>query len=71
MSQTEVQLVDSFLNSEAKRLVGFLDIHSYSQLWMIPWAFSEDNVKDYDELVSMITHAVPTERTVLVVFYCR
>ena len=59
MSETEVKYVDNYLKSELKRLVGYLDIHSYSQLWMIPWAFAKENVKDYDELVSIITRAVP------------
>lgn len=55
MSENEVQNVDRFLKSEQKRLVGFLDVHNYSQMWMIPWGYAKENVKDYDELVSNST----------------
>ena len=55
MSEIEVQNVDRFLKSEQKRLVGFLDVHSYSQMWMIPWGYAKENIKDYDELVSNFT----------------
>ena len=52
MSEKEVQNLDRFLKSQLKRLAGFLDVHSYSQMWMIPWGFAKENIKDYDELVS-------------------
>ena len=52
MSEIEVQNVDRFLKSEKKRLAGFLDVHNYSQMWMIPWGYTKENIKDYDELVS-------------------
>ena len=52
MSETEVQNVDRFLKSEQKRLVGFLDVHNYSQMWMIPWGYTQEYIKDYAELVS-------------------
>ena len=55
MSENEVQNVERFLKSEQKRLVGFLDVHSYSQMWMIPWGYAKENIKDYDELVSNFT----------------
>lgn len=61
MSENEVQNVDRFLKSEQKRLVGFLDVHNYSQMWMIPWGYAMENIKDYDELVSdnTIVSSVP------------
>ena len=55
MSENEVQHVDRFLKSQLKRLVGYLDVHSYSQLWLIPWGYAKENVKDYNELVSVDT----------------
>ena len=54
MSEKEVKFLNGFLNSEAKRLVGYLDVHSYSQFWMIPWGSDMSNVADYDELVSLM-----------------
>ena len=52
MSEKEVQNLDRFLKSQQRRLAGFLDVHNYSQMWMIPWGFTQENIKDYDELVS-------------------
>ena len=54
MSEKEVKFLNGYLNSEAKRLVGYLDVHSYSQFWMIPWGSDMRNVADYDELVSLM-----------------
>ena len=61
MSEKEVKFLNGFLNSEAKRLVGYLDVHSYSQFWMIPWGSDMRNVADYDELVSLMRrlHSMP------------
>ena len=67
MSENEVQNVDRFLKSEQKRLVGFLDVHNYSQMWMIPWGYAKENVKDYDELVSnntIISHLTQSSSVV-------
>ena len=58
MSEIEVQNVDRFLKSNLERLVGYLDVHSYSQMWFIPWAYTKEKAKDYDELVSMDTETV-------------
>ena len=52
MSENEAQNVDRFLKSEKERLAGFLDVFNYSQMWMIPWGYTKENIKDYDELVS-------------------
>lgn len=54
MSESEVQHVDRFLKSELNNLVGYLDVHSYSQLWLIPWASKKEKVKDYDALVRVM-----------------
>ncbi|XP_068712934.1 carboxypeptidase A2-like [Montipora foliosa] len=51
MSEKEVQSINRFLKSEVRRIAGYLDVHSYSQLWMIPWACDTTKVKDYDELI--------------------
>ncbi|RMX45944.1 hypothetical protein pdam_00011050, partial [Pocillopora damicornis] len=58
MSEKEVQNLDRFLKSQLKRLAGFLDVHSYSQMWMIPWGFAKENIKDYDELMRVGKAAV-------------
>lgn len=51
MSEREVQSVANFLQSQGHRLVGYLDIHSYSQILMFPWGYTKRRIKDYEELV--------------------
>ena len=51
MSEREVQRVANFLQSQRQRLVGYLDIHSYSQILMFPWGYTKRRNKDYNELV--------------------
>jgi len=63
MSENEVQHVDRFLKSQLKRLVGYLDVHSYSQLWLIPWGYAKENVKDYNELMAIGKAAVETVKS--------
>ncbi|KAJ7370282.1 corticosteroid- binding protein [Desmophyllum pertusum] len=64
MSESEVQHVARFLESQGKRLVGYLDIHSYSQIWMFPWGYTKKRSRDYDELMRVskdVVDAIKTE----------
>ena len=51
MSEEEVQSVANFLESQQHRLVGYLDIHSYSQMILFPWGYKKDPTEDQKELV--------------------
>ena len=51
MSEREVQGVANFLQSQGHRFVGYLDIHSYSQILMFPWGYTKRRITDYEELV--------------------
>ena len=35
-----------------RRFSGYMDVHAYSQLWMIPWGSTTTQTKDHAELVS-------------------
>lgn len=54
MSEEEVQAVAKYLESLGRRLVAFLDIHSYSQMLMFPWGYTKTHCKDYLELVMIL-----------------
>ena len=54
MSEEEVQAVAKYLESLGRRLVAFLDIHSYSQMLMFPWGYTKAHCKDYLELVIIL-----------------
>ena len=51
MSEREVQSVANFLQSQGHRFVGYLDIHSYSQILMFPWGYTKRRIKNYEEVV--------------------
>ena len=58
MSENEVQAVANFLESQGERLVGFLDIHSYSQILMFPWGYTKEQSSDHEELVNNVADVV-------------
>ncbi|XP_020615323.1 carboxypeptidase B-like [Orbicella faveolata] len=63
MSEREVQSVANFLQSQGHRLVGYLDIHSYSQILMFPWGYTKRRNKDYEELMRVGQAAVDAIKT--------
>ena len=62
LSEKEVQSVARFLETQKKRLVGYLDIHSYGQMLLFPWGYTQEQSKDHIEMVRNIkTVADPGE----------
>lgn len=49
-SEVEVRNVASYLYRNRRNLIGYMDIHAYSQLWMTPWGYKRAYPKDYAEL---------------------
>jgi hypothetical protein len=52
MSEIEVKNVAEFLKALGSSVKGYLDIHSYSQYWMLPWGYKKETTQDDVELVS-------------------
>ena len=50
-SEVEVRNVANYLKSLKNRIAGYMDIHAYSQLWMIPWGYTQQPTEDHEELV--------------------
>jgi len=46
-SEIEVQTVQSFLYDHRSTLMGYINFHSYSQMWMSPWGYTETLPADY------------------------
>lgn len=49
MSEKEVQSVANFLESQRERLVGYLDVHSYSQMILFPWGYTKKHTIYHEE----------------------
>lgn len=50
-SEVEIRNVASYLYRNRRNLIGYMDIHAYSQLWMTPWGYKKAYPKDYAEMV--------------------
>jgi hypothetical protein len=51
-SEVESRNVASYLYGIRSRLVGYMDIHAYSQLWMTPWGHAKGAYPPtYNEMV--------------------
>lgn len=52
-SEVEVRNVATYLKTlkRENRIAGYMDIHAYSQLWMIPWGYTTQPTADHEELV--------------------
>ncbi|CAG0924761.1 unnamed protein product, partial [Notodromas monacha] len=49
-SESEVKAVSDYILENSAAIAAFYDIHSYSQLVLLPWGDSADLPEDYDEL---------------------
>lgn len=49
-SEIEVRNVARYLYKNRGNLIGYMDIHAYSQLWMTPWGYKRAYPDDYSEL---------------------
>jgi hypothetical protein len=50
-SEVEVKGVADFIMKNSKNLKGFIDFHSFSQLWMSPWGYTKQLPPDFKDLV--------------------
>ena len=57
-SEVEVKNVANYLKDN--QIAGYMDIHAYSQLWMIPWGYTQQPTNDHEELVRKlpVKHAI-------------
>jgi murein tripeptide amidase MpaA len=50
-SEVEVRTVGEYIknaNAQTNKFKGYINFHSYSQLWMSPWGYTSDLPKDYN-----------------------
>lgn len=46
-SESEVKSVANFINMHKCTIKAFIDFHSYSQMWLTPWGYTNDLPADY------------------------
>ncbi len=50
-SEVETYNVAKYLLKQRRNLIGYMDIHAYSQLWMTPWGYKSAYPDDGGEQV--------------------
>ena len=53
-SCVETQVAAAAIEARSADLDLYITMHSYTQLWLVPWGGSEDKPADYDDLVGAV-----------------
>ncbi|PNF25142.1 Carboxypeptidase B [Cryptotermes secundus] len=57
-SEPETRAISDFIMDRKDRIKLYLTMHAYSQMWLIPWGYTNKKTGDYDDLMSMGRKAV-------------
>lgn len=57
-SEIEVRNVARYLYKNRRNLIGYMDIHAYSQMWLTPWGYKRTLPPGYSELKRVSDKAV-------------
>lgn len=52
-SEPEARALANFMLKKRNDLVMYISLHSYSQMWLLPWGFVETRPEDFSELYSL------------------
>ena len=50
-SEPEVQAVSNYISQNPEMYDFYVTMHSYSQLWMLPYGYTDDFPHNYDNMV--------------------
>ncbi|XP_050533724.1 carboxypeptidase B-like isoform X1 [Daktulosphaira vitifoliae] len=56
-SEPETRAVSDFILDHKDRFQVYISLHSYSQMWLVPWSHSRKRIEDYDDLMYVARHA--------------
>ncbi|KAL1117688.1 hypothetical protein AAG570_004003 [Ranatra chinensis] len=57
-SEPETRAVSDFILDKRDQLKAYITLHSYSQMWLIPWGFTKQKVADYEDLLYLGKKAI-------------
>ena len=52
-SEPESQALANFILKRKKDIAMYISLHSYSQMWLLPWGYTEKRPEDFSELFSL------------------
>jgi len=63
-SEVEIQIVQSFICDNNSTIVGYINFHSYDQLWMSNWGYTDDLPADFADQNALSAAAVQAIKSV-------
>lgn len=57
-SEPETRAMSNFIKEHRDRIIIYLTLHSYSQMWLMPWSSTKERHNDYDDLLYMGRKAI-------------
>ena len=51
--QPESRALANYVLKHKKDIAMYISLHAYSQMWLLPWGFSEERPKDFSRLFSL------------------
>jgi carboxypeptidase A2 len=57
-SEPETRAMSNFILSHKDEIKVYLTMHSYSQLWLVPWGYKTEKPADYYDLYVLAEQAV-------------
>lgn len=61
-SEPETRAMSNFIKEHRDRIIIYLTLHSYSQMWLMPWSSTKERHNDYDDLLYMGRKAIESLR---------
>lgn len=56
-SEPETKAIADFI-MDTERIKAYLTLHSYSQMWLLPWGYTKQVAKDHDDMMYLGRRAV-------------
>jgi hypothetical protein len=57
-SEPETRAIADFLMARRSNFKVFLTLHSYGQMWLLPWGYTSEKLADHDDLMRLGQEAV-------------
>ncbi|KAG7188816.1 hypothetical protein KM043_008425 [Ampulex compressa] len=57
-SEPETKAMSDYIMSKRKNIKMYLTLHSYNQMWLVPWGHTREKPSDYEELTNAARKAV-------------
>ena len=57
LSEPETRALSDFIYNRRQDMLAYLSFHSYSQMWLLPWGYTEDPPPNYERMMDLAIKA--------------